>query len=1076
MGRLATSVIALACVAALFPAGAAAQGQSATISGRVTSEAGTPLVSASVFIEGLNVGTLTKDDGRYTFIVPGARVNGQQATITARLIGYKSQSAQITLSGGTITQNFTLTANPLRLGEVVVTGAGTETTREKLGNVINTVDSAAISRSNESNVVNAIAGQAPNVQIVSQSGEPGASSYIRIRGIKSLNGNAQPLFIVDGVPIDNSSTSTESNSGAGTVESNRASDINPNDIESIDILKGAAAAAIYGARASDGVVLITTKSGHSGQTRYTLSTDYSFDDVNKGVPLQRDYGQGSGGTFSPCSTPDCSLTSASFGPKLDPGTPTWDHFDEMFHTGHVSNSNLSVSGGNDRTTFYLSAGYMDQNGTIVGPNNWYKKTTVRLKGSHRLLDRLNISGNFAYSDVDMAAVQKGSNTSGLLLGALRTSPNFNNQEYLDPVSGLHRSYRFPNPSPASLTMNRGYDNPFFVVNEDPANAETNRVFGNINVDYTALDWLSFKYTLGADYYGDYRLDGFPFTSTAQSLGQMFRRDILNLQIDHNLIATLSHTFSPSFAGTLTLGQNLNVRRRRDNFIQATQLIGPQPFSLQNFVDWSPTETRSTIHTESYFGQATADLFNQLYLTAALRNDSFSTFGKADPRAWYPKASAAWTFTNLYNPSQKGILSYGKIRVAYGETGKEPGVYTTAQTLGSGTLGVGGWGDFLNATQSGFGGLFTKFTLANENLKPEREKETEVGADFGFFDQRADAGVTYYNELSTDVILNVPTAPSTGFGQALLNGARIRNRGWEATFNVRPITRQDMSWEVGLQWGKNKNKVLDLKGAEFITSGVGGGTFTGAVGAATLGGTFGLRGQDFVRCGRGLTVGGVDIDNTAGYCQGAPKGALYIGADGFPVADPTDRVIADPNPDWSGSIHTSFRYKNWQVSALLDHRQGGQVWNGTRGALYNFGTHKDTDVRGQSFIFGQTYPFLKGPAAGPGYGKKVVIDQAWFTGLGSGFGPVSSQFMEDGTFTKLREISVAYTFNQPWVARTTGLSSIDLRVAGRNLHTWTNYTGIDPETNLGGAAVLIQGIDYFSNPQTRSVVLSVSLNR
>jgi hypothetical protein len=236
----------------------------------------------------------------------------------------------------------------------------------------------------------------------------------------------------------------------------------------------------------------------------------------------------------------------------------------------------------------------------------------------------------------------------------------------------------------------------------------------------------------------------------------------------------------------------------------------------------------------------------------------------------------------------------------------------------------------------------------------------------------------------------------------------------------------------------------------------------------------------VRCGRGLTKiadnEGNNLADVAAGCGNAPAGALYIDESGFPVLDPTDRVIADPNPDWTGSIRTSFRFRKWQFTALVDHKQGGDVWNGTRGALYNFGTHRDTDIRGQTFVFGKDYPFLEGPAAGPGAGTPVVIDAAWFTGNGSGFVGPASQFVEDGTYTKLREVSVAYTFDQPWVSRSLGISTIDLRVSGRNLHTWTDYRGIDPEANLGGAAVLIQGVDYFNNPQTRSIVVSIGLNK
>ena len=1078
MRPLVRSVLGAVCAVMLLPALATAQ-QGATISGRVTSEAGTPLASVSVFVEGMNLGTLTREDGAYTFVVPGARATGQQASITARLIGYKSASAQVTLSPGEITQNFTLSANPLRLGEVVVTGAGTETTREKLGNVINTVDSALIQKSNEPNVVNAIAGKAPNVDITSQSGEPGASAYIRIRGVRSLSGNAQPLFIVDGVPIDNSTVATGDATGS-TVAPNRASDIDPNDIESVDILKGPAAAAIYGARASDGVIMITTKSGQSGPTRYSLRSSYSFDDVNHAVPLQRKFGQGSAGVSASCSALDCGATSSSFGAELAPGTPTYDHFGELFNTGHLLTTDLSVSGGNDRTTFYLSAGYMDQNGTIIGPNNWYKKTNARLKGSHRLFDRLTVSGNVNYIDANGAFTQKGSNTSGILLGGLRSSPDFNNFPYLDPETGLHRSYRFPHPSVNSGTRSRSYDNPVFVIFEGKNDGETNRTIGNVNFDYQATDWLKVDYTLGGDYYADYRLSALPTTSSSFPTGTVRRADFINYQIDHNLTATASHTFSPNFAATLTAGQNLNSRRYREAIADGFDLVAPKPYSLDNTVSFLSSENKYTIHTESYFGQATADIYNQFFVTAALRNDGFSTFGKSDPRAWYPKFSAAWAFTNaLGNTEQTGILSYGKLRAAYGETGKPPEVYQTLTTFASNGFG-NGWGDFLNAAQGGKGGLYSPAGPGNDNLKPERQKEFEVGADLGLFDQRADLGFTYYRNTSEDVILRVPRPGTSGYSSALLNGARLRNRGYEATLNVRPVTTKELGWDVGFQWAKNTTEVLSLNGAQFFDGGsVGGGTFTGSYGAATVGYGFGLRGQDFARCG--ITTA-VDI---AAECGDAPKGALYIGADGFPIADPEDRPIANATPDWTGSVRTNLRYKNWQFSALVDHKQGGQVWNGTRGALNNFGTSKETEIRGEMRTFGTDY--MPGAVAGPGAGIAVPIGQGWFQGgdpaivgpgdgLGSGFGPVSAQFMEDGTYTKLRELSLAYSFDQPWVTRTLGLSTVDLRVSGRNLKTWTDYTGIDPEANLGGAETLIQGIDYFNNPQTRSIVISVGLNR
>lgn len=1069
--RLLAGMIALAA-----PATTAIAQEGTTVTGRVTTEAGSPLAAASVFIEGMNVGSQTRDDGQYSFTVPSARVRGQAVTLTARLLGYRAASATITLASGTVTQNFTLAPNPLRLGEVVVTGAGTISTREKLPTVINSVDSALIQRANEPNVVQALAGKAPNVIVNQQSGEPGASSYIRIRGGKSVSGTYQPLFVVDGVPIDNTTYATGA-STASTVAPNAASDINPADIESVEILKGAAAAAIYGARAAEGVILVTTKSGRSGATRYSLRSTMQWDEVTHGVPLQTRFGQGTGGVAATCSGPGCRPTSLSYGAPLAAGTPTYDHFGELFDTGFLMDNVLTASGGNDRTTFYFSAGRMNHDGVIVGPNNSYTRNTVRLKATHRLLDRLTLGGNIAYVDAEGDFVQKGSNISGLMLGSLRTPPEFNNFPYIDPATKLHRSYRYPQPTLASTRAARGYDNPLFVAYEGVNQLEKGRAYGSISADYDALDWLRLSWTLGGDYSGDWRLEALPLTSSSLPSGYLIRADIINYSVDHNLTATARWTWTPAIQTTLTLGQNLNARRYRLNSTEGFDLIAPEPYALQNTTTWAPAETRSRITTESYFGKAQIDLWDQLYLTGTIRNDGFSTFGASQRRHWFPSVGGAWTFTSML-PSvvEQGWLSFGKIRASYGESGKEPPVYSTITALIAGGSFGGGWGDFLNATQRGQGALFQSNTLGNQSIKPERTKEFEAGIDLGIFGEHADLGVTYYDAKSEDVILTAPLPPASGYDSQLKNAARISNKGWEVTLNIRPITTPSVSWEIGAQWGKNKGEVLDLLDAEFVDKSAG--SFTGAYGSITKGFPVTvLRGEDFVRCGRGLNVDGIDIDGAPGHCQGAPSGALYIGADGFPIYDFTDRVIADPNPDWTGSLRTSVSFlKRWQLSGLLDIKEGGQIWNGTKGALYNFGTHKDTEIRNQQLAFGSANWF-PGPVAGPGAGDAVTISEAtWFrVGIGGGFTGPASQFIEDGSYVKLREISLSYMMDQPFV-RGLGLSSIDIRVAGRNLKTWTDYTGIDPETNLGGAEVANQGIDYFNNPQTRAFVLSFGLNR
>lgn len=1115
MRNIGKVVVALLTFLLLPSLGAAQEG--ATISGVVTSEAGVPVEAATVFIDGLNVGTTTTGGGRYTLALPAARLSGQAVTLRVRRIGFTSTSSTITLTPGSQTRNFILGSNPMQLGEVVVTGEGTRTTREKLGNVINSVDSVSITRSNEPNIVQALAGKAPNVEVNQQSGEPGASSYIRIRGAKSISGTGQPLFVVDGVPIDNTTFATGP-ATAGTVTPNRASDINPADIASVDILKGPAAAAIYGARAAQGVVLITTKGGKSGETRYSLRSNFGWNTVNKEIPLQTKYGQGIrtlAGTVDNClilDTKNCTTTGFSWGPELTQpiyteairarltalgrnpadaeatfarlypnGLQIQDHFGELFDTGFDSDMTLTSSGGNDKTTFYMSVGRLSQRGIIVGPNNWYQRTSGRLKATHRLLDRLTIGGNANYIDTRGSFIQKGSNLSGLLLGAMRTPPNYDSRVYLDPVSGLHRSYRFPNPSIAGIAQSRIYDNPFFVANKVPNKSELGRVIANVNVDYDPMDWLAVRYNLGGDYYSDWRLEALPLGSGSYGPGSVTRADFINTILNSNLSAIATKNFSENLATTFTLGQTLGSRRYRQNYTRGFDLVAPEPYAVQNTTTWEPSEFRSLIHTESYYGQLNLDLFRQVFVTAAVRNDGFSTFGQAKQRFWFPKASVAWAASNIFNPEQSGPLSFVKLRAAYGEAGKEPGVYETIPTtLTVGGSFGGGWGDYLNATQSGLGGLYTSRALGNNETAPERTKETEMGADIGLLDQKIDLGLTFYNAKSVDVIISAPTPPSTGFTSRLFNAAVIRNKGVEATFNARPITTANFAWDFGINYAKNKNRVLDLKGAEFVDKSAG--TFSGVYGSVTKGSEVGvIRGEDFVRCGRGLTVGTTDIDNTAGHCQGAPNGALYIDTDGYPVYDETDRIIANPNPRWTGSFRSSMSFRKVTLSALVDRKGGGDVWNGTKGALFFFGTHKDTEVRDVNRVFGTDYmptrPGVSGVVAGPGVGVAVPIGFGWSAqNIGSGFTGPSAQFIEDGSYTKLREVSVSMNFDQPFVRRIFGFSSMDLRLAGRNLKTWTNYTGIDPETNLGGAEVFVQGIDYFNNPQTRSFVVSVGLNR
>ncbi|MFL5576186.1 MAG: TonB-dependent receptor domain-containing protein, partial [Gemmatimonadaceae bacterium] len=713
--------------------------------------------------------------------------------------------------------------------------------------------------------------------------------------------------------------------------------------------------------------------------------------------------------------------------------------------------------------------------------------SVRLKATQQIARNFNLGGNFSYIDTRGRYVQKGSNVSGLLLGALRTPPEFDNKDYID-TTGLHRAYRFPHPSSGSLTDTRGYDNPFFVLNNSGNTSNLGRFIGNVNADWTPLEWLTFRYTLGSDYYADRRVEALPFTSSSNPVGQVTRLDATNLEIDHNLLAIGRHQFSENVTASLTLGQNLNSRRFWQTWGQGQNLNAPQPFALQNTLNPQiPQETKQLRHAAGYFGQAEIDLYQQLFLNVGLRYDGFSTFGSDSRWAAYPKAQASWVFTNfLGNTDQRGFLSYGKLRASYGETGREPPVYSTvAGVFSLASVFGSGYGDFINASQSFQGGVATPIQAPNPDLKPERNREYEVGFDLGLLDQKVDVGATYYSKLSRDVILAVPSASAaTGSQSIFRNGAKVTNKGVELTLNARPVTTDRFAWDFGVNFGQNRGKVLSLLGAQFVTYNSEG--FTGAIGSSTVGFAPGvIRGSDFARCG--ITPNDLVLDDAgttlAGVCAGAKRGALYLDASGLPVVDPTDRVIANPNPNWSGGFNTSVRlFRNLRLSGLVDVRSGNQVWNGTRGVLYRFGTHKDTEIRSRQGVFldipGMKDRYTQG-VVGPGVGVtafKTPEDwQNWFLGEGGGFGDVGAQFIESGSFVKLRELSLTYTLDQPWI-KSAGFSNMDVRVAGRNLRTWSKYRGLDPETNLGGAEWLTQGVDYFSNPLTRSFVVSLTLNR
>jgi TonB-linked SusC/RagA family outer membrane protein len=1096
---------------AILPAGAAAQ-EPVTISGKVTGQSGEALRDVNVTVVEFGVGGWTGADGVYHLTIPGGRAQGQQVRMSARLIGFRAGTATITVTPGrTLEQNFQLASDPLRLDVVVVTGAGTQERRERLGTATATVDSSTLVRSNETNVIQALAGKVPNVLTNQGSGDAGASTAIQIRGPKTF-GTSQPVIILDGVPISNATRGQAVLSGAPAT--NRAGDLNPDDIEAVEVLKGAASTSIYGASAgSAGALEYRSKRGHAGPTTYTLRSTMTFDDPVRTVPVQRSYGVGSLGVSSNCVTVNCAINSNffSWGPKLPDSVRTFDHGAEMFETGHTIDNGLSISGGNERTTFYLSMSELNQNGFIVSNQDRYERYTARFAGSHTLFENFTVNASVQVIQTKNTGSDRGNSVNGIGISALRQPPDFNATQFLGGPNNLHRSWRFPNPGPTAFTTNRGFDNPFYALYTDALIGQTGRYLGNINVNWKPLTWLAVNWTLGGDYNGDDRTYAYGQASSGQSGGSIERWQFYDRVFDHTLTATGTHEFSAKFNGSLTVGQNLDETYFRQVDVFGQTWLAPTPYKLSNTTTRTlPNDAENRRRISGYFAQANADLWDQLYLQARIRNDANSAFGIGHQHAWYPGGSLAWSFGKAIHLPEQWI-TYGKLRMAYGESGQQPPLYATQSVFTTASFADFNPGSLQGTTINGVGGLYLSGTVGNASISPERVKELESGVDLSLFKGRAALSLTRYDAKSQDVIFGVPLAPSTGFTNINVNAGQLSNKGWELTSDIQVLQRSDFSIQISGNWAQNRNIVTSLGATQDQLDGKQpmptaanctdaalwarcqtgiGSSFAGQTTNAQVGYPLGVwRSTDFARCGRGLTnvtfAGSVYDVGTA--CAGAPAGALYVAPNGFPITDPITRALGNPWPDWTAGLSATVNYKGLQLTAFLDHRQGGDVLNMTRSSMDQYGTHKDTEMRGDTVIFGQnmlcynqTCGVLNGPVVGPGAGTPVVLGEGWFsnaalsTGNGQGAtgGPITTR-LEDGTFTRLREVSLTYTFRGRWVNRIAGLRQLDAKLSARNLKLWSKYSGYDPEVNLGGAQNANRGIDWFNAPLAHSWVMQLT---
>lgn len=1071
-------------LAFVFGLSAMSLAQDRSVSGRITSvEDGSPIPGANVLEKGTSNGSVTDFDGNYKISVPDG------ATLIFSFIGYESVERQV---GSNSIIDISLVSDITQLSEVVVTAIGLEANKRELGYSIQTVEAEEVNRSGETNLVAALASKAAGVQVTSSGGTAGAAAQIRIRGPKTIIGSNSPLFVVDGVPIDNSSYTTAdspedavSDLGSGGVNnSNRAIDINPDDIGTMTILKGPAATALYGIRAANGAIIITTKRGSKtgGKPKISFSTSATFDTANKLPELQTTYAQGNPvagvPTFQGPMTG--SFTGFSWGPQIsdlrytdtqsmwdrngtivlstDPSATNrvanaYDNAGNFFETGVTLNNHLSVSGGNEGVTYYLSAGRMSQTGII--PNSDFARTSFKATVSANLTNRLKTTFSANYINSGGKRSQNGSNTSGVMLGLLRTTPTFDNRNGVDPNVD-NSAYQFEDGRPRAYRGLLGdraiYDNPYWTVNKNFLTDNVNRMIGFGQVSYDWTDWFTTIARLGVDTFGDTRKFRNDIGSGTLPAGQVVNHTISSSDVNADVLATFNKNLTSELGLNATVGWNYyqkSVENRRDDGIG---------LASRGFFNMASASAVSSVErpTKKQLYGAYADLrfsFKEtFFLNLTGRNDWSSTLPESNNSFFYPAAAVGWAFTESFDLGDS-FLPYGKLRVSYGKVGNDAQFALTTSGFSQARV-RDGWttpnGVIFPAL--GTNSFIPDSQLGNPDLRPEFTTTFEVGTDLRFWGGRITADITYYNSLSQDVINLVDISRASGYLQRAINTGEIENKGLEVALNATIVKTGNFSYDLGLNFNKYTTIVnaiapgldvitIDPFGTQRIQVGEPYGIF------------FGTR---FLRDDQGRMV----IDPS----------------DGMPLQDPVDGKVGNPTPDFTLGIRNTFNYKGLQLSFLVDIRQGGDVYNGTSGVLNNFGVGIETLDRNDVVVFPGVLADGSGNPTNTVNTIQVVkggTDGGTNYYQNYGFVNLDELTVQDGSWVRLRDLNVSYILSSKTMT-SLPFESVRIGFSARNLFLITDYTGIDPETNLTGDASNVIGYDYFNNPNTRSYGVNLNI--
>ncbi|MCW3462716.1 SusC/RagA family TonB-linked outer membrane protein [Chitinophaga nivalis] len=1041
----------------ILSSGVTAVAQTKTVSGKVSdAKDGSALPGVTVVIKGTTKGVFTIGDGSYK--IPNVT---NDAVLVFSFVGYLSK--EVAVGAGNVI-NIALEADKKQLGEIVVTAVGIKRNEKQLGYSLTQVKPDDILQKSEPDMLKGLQGKVAGVDIRTSQGTPGASTRINVRGNTSFFGNNEPLIIVDGIPYNNDQVTTSSQTSGGGAYSSGLSSLDPNDIASMSVLKGAAAAALYGSRASNGAVVITTKSGSAARSKkgleVTYSSSYAMEKV-AGLPsYQNDFGAGSRFRYA--------NANGSWGPKFGSidSVPAWPDYvnafpglfpsgkmayrpypnnvKDLFRTGSLFENSVSANGGDEKTSISTTASYLSQDGYV--PSSSFNRANISVGGQTKLDMGLTISANFSYSRSNQVGGVFGENqvegSASSFARNLFLARNWN-------IAGLPTTDA--NGHPVSPLTDQ-FDNPLWSFGHNTVKTNTDRYVAGIKFAYSVKDWLNLSYQIGTNTNTLFRREVTDIGSrAAEGLGRIVEDNYQFQEIESNLLAIITPKLkNRDFDFKAIVGHNVNQRTTRDQIVLGNEIVSPGIYTIGNIKTLLPN--LSTFSQRRLWG-IFADLelaYKQFaFLTVTGRNDWSSTLPTNNRSYFYPSVSGSFIFTQAFG-MESHVLNFGKIRASWAKVGRDADPYSLQNIFR------------LNNPIMGVSGVVQSPTANNPELKPEFTQDVEVGTTLEFFDRRIALDFAWYSRSSTNQIAPITLPASSGFTQYYENFGKISNKGIEIDLNVVPIKTKDFTWNLHWVFTKNVSEVVSL---------LPGVTRIPLSNVLNTMSPYLEPGKPF-----GYLRGTVDYRDEEGNLLINPTTGLLI-------RNPEQQMVGDPNPDFKTGINTSFNYKGFFLNALFDLTKGGDMYSVTNSSLLGRGVTKDTRNRETGYVIPGYYGDPNtGLPLRDARGNKIpnttnVSMFEMYFGESFGINSATEWNVYDATVYTFRELTLGYDFPKTLFKRTP-IGGLTVTLTGRNLWyvapNFPKYSNFNPETNSFGNSTT-QGIELSSAPTTRRYGINLKVS-